>query len=87
MLCSASESHGRLSGHSGFEVNTLLLGVTGDAAGDILLERHFYVPDFLVFQLALHTLRRALSKGLRLRDREDDRFSDIGAGAPWLHSC
>lgn len=83
----ASESPAVLSAHRRFELVTLLLRPAGDAPDDILQKHRTYIPNSLVFQLALHALRRALPKGLRLREGEDHRLGDIGAGAPWLHSC
>ena len=86
-LLTGNGSDGIMSGRCRFELITQLLRTAGDAPDDILQKHRICIPDSLVFQLALYTLRRALSKGLRLWEREDDRFSDIGTGAPWLYSC
>lgn len=55
---------------------------------EYVLQKHLICAlDSLVFQPALYSLRRALSKGLRLWEGEDYRFGDISTRAPWLHSC
>lgn len=64
VLHTLSESHGMLSGWFCFEFITLLWRAAGDVP-EFILQRVSHLRSLLcVFQFALHSLCRALSKGL-----------------------